>query len=288
VASRQNDFRLNQSIRELRFAGADEGPRRIRGTFLSRWRFSEGILLIETRSDVLATNFARALRLSSSLKEQRAQGKPDADCAPAASCAKTKSTRAKSPQVRAGKSGFPRANGFNGFLRALSGDRAFLSPSSTRCVSILANLMPASRHQDHTTSPSAIRTFVSCAARVHRIPRSTFVTIAKRPSVRRDVANREVFRGQAASTCGCDQLARRANHRQGAKWCQEGRHSGARVKRANFDVQLHIRESILAMAVMDLRGSIVRIAPECLHFCRGTDWRRAPSRRIGKPCKRVR
>jgi len=201
---------------------------------------------------------------------------------------KQKSTRAKSPQVRAGKSGFPRANGFNGFLRALSGDRAFLSPSSTRCVSILANLMPASRHQDHTTSPSAIRTFVSCAARVHRIPRSTFVTIAKRPSVRRDVANREVFRGQAASTCGCDQLARRANHRQGAKWCQEGRHSGARVKRANFDVQLHIRESILAMAVMDLRGSIVRIAPECLHFCRGTDWRRAPSRRIGKPCKRVR
>jgi len=48
------------------------------------------------------------------------------------------------------------------------------------------------------------------------------------------------------------------------------------VKRANFDVQLHIRESVLAMAVMDLRGSIVSIAPECLHFCRGTDWRRAP------------
>jgi hypothetical protein len=28
-------------------------------------------------------------------------------------------------------SGIPRASGFNGFLRALPGDRAFLSPSST-------------------------------------------------------------------------------------------------------------------------------------------------------------
>jgi len=50
--------------------------------------------------------------------------------APAASCAKQKSTRAKSPQVRPDQSGFPRANGFNGFLRALPGDRALLPPSS--------------------------------------------------------------------------------------------------------------------------------------------------------------
>jgi hypothetical protein len=42
--------------------------------------------------------------------------------------------------------------------------------------------MPASRHQDHTTSPSAIAAFVSCAVRVHRIPHPTFVTTAKRPS----------------------------------------------------------------------------------------------------------
>jgi hypothetical protein len=46
-------------------------------------------------------------------------------------------------------------DGFNGFLRDLPGDRACLSPSSARCESIVANLMPASRHQDHTTSPSA-------------------------------------------------------------------------------------------------------------------------------------
>jgi len=44
-------------------------------------------------------------------------------------------------------------NGFNGVLRALPGDRAFLSPSSADIYS--ANLTPASRRQDHTTSPSA-------------------------------------------------------------------------------------------------------------------------------------
>ena len=36
--------------------------------------------------------------------------------------------------------------------------------------SIVANLTPASRHQDHTTSPSALSAFVSRTARVHRIP----------------------------------------------------------------------------------------------------------------------
>jgi len=44
-------------------------------------------------------------------------------------------------------------NGFNGFLRALPGDRAFLPPSPAR--SSPANLTPASGRQDHTTSPSA-------------------------------------------------------------------------------------------------------------------------------------
>ena len=49
-------------------------------------------------------------------------------------------------------------------------------------------------------------------AHVHRVPRPTFVTIAKRPLLmRRDVADREVFRGQAASASGCGRLARRAN-----------------------------------------------------------------------------
>jgi len=59
-------------------------------------------------------------------------------------------------------------NGFNGFLRALPGDRAFLSPSSAdmvlsepgRADLTSADLTPASRRQDHTTSPSASAPFV--------------------------------------------------------------------------------------------------------------------------------
>src|SRR5204863_2246004 len=44
------------------------------------------------------------------------------------------------------------------------------------------NLTPASRHQDHTTSPSASRTVRQRCLRVHRIPCPTSVTIAIRPS----------------------------------------------------------------------------------------------------------
>jgi hypothetical protein len=70
-------------------------------------------------------------------------------------------------------------NGFNGFLRALPGDRAFLSPSSTdRSV----DLTPASGRQDHTTSPSASCAFVLSAISVHRIPRRVR-DVASRPSV---------------------------------------------------------------------------------------------------------
>jgi hypothetical protein len=43
-------------------------------------------------------------------------------------------------------------------------------------------LTPASRHQDHTTSPSAQVSPVQQFLLVHRISRPTFVTIAKRPS----------------------------------------------------------------------------------------------------------
>src|SRR5947209_6461126 len=71
------------------------------------------------------------------------------------------------------------AQWFYGLLRALPGDRACLSPSSAL---LLADLTPASRRQNHTTSPSASAPFVKGTARVHRIPRSTSVTIAKRPS----------------------------------------------------------------------------------------------------------
>jgi len=45
-----------------------------------------------------------------------------------------------------------------------------------------ADLTPASRRQDHTTSPSAKSAVRQQRRHVHRIPRPTSVTIAKRPS----------------------------------------------------------------------------------------------------------
>jgi hypothetical protein len=48
---------------------------------------------------------------------------------------------------------------------------------------VFANLTPASGRQDHATSPSAGRRVRLRAVNVHRIPRPTFVTIAKRPFV---------------------------------------------------------------------------------------------------------
>jgi hypothetical protein len=71
--------------------------------------------------------------------------------APAASCAKVESTRVRN-HGHAGITRHSPRNGLNGFLRALPGDRALLPPSLAECS---ANLMPASGHQDHTTSPYA-------------------------------------------------------------------------------------------------------------------------------------
>src|SRR5882757_7095566 len=109
--------------------------------------------------------------------------------------------------------GVPARNGFNGFLRALPGDRACLPPSPTdmflskpgRADLNSANLTPASGCQDHTTSPYAATSFVSSPfdrSRAFRQPalpsrcapnaaastasHPASVTIAIRPSVGRD------------------------------------------------------------------------------------------------------
>ena len=70
-------------------------------------------------------------------------------------------------------------NGFNGFFRALPGDRALLPPSS---ADHSTNLTPASGRQDHTTSPSATKALSSEAPLASTASRLTSVTIAKRPS----------------------------------------------------------------------------------------------------------
>jgi hypothetical protein len=80
---------------------------------------------------------------------------------------------------------------------------------------LLKSLTSASRCQDHTTSPSAKRALVSRARRVHRTPRPTFVTIAKRPS----------FRARGGQTSGFD-LPDGASERPAADW-HDGQITGA-------------------------------------------------------------
>ena len=55
---------------------------------------------------------------------------------------------------------FPHANGFNGLLRALPGESGLLVTVIPEKRQLLKNLTPASRRQDHTTSPSAKASFV--------------------------------------------------------------------------------------------------------------------------------
>jgi hypothetical protein len=83
--------------------------------------------------------------------------------APVAACA-VKKHRRQQPRVHR-NSRHSLRNGFNGFLRALPGDHAWLPPSSARRVSVFANLAPASERQDHTTSPSAQTPLVAQALR---------------------------------------------------------------------------------------------------------------------------
>jgi hypothetical protein len=59
-------------------------------------------------------------------------------------------------------------SGFNSLFRALPGDR--LSCHRRLWKSPSTNLTPASRRQDHTTSPSASMPFVIGTSSVHRIP----------------------------------------------------------------------------------------------------------------------
>jgi hypothetical protein len=105
--------------------------------------------------------------------------------APAALRAKVESTQA-SHHGHTGNTRHSLRNGFNGFLRALPGDRACLPPSSAELLP--RDLTPASGRQDHTTSPSASSARRPQAPSASTASRLASVTIASRPSVRRDGA----------------------------------------------------------------------------------------------------
>jgi hypothetical protein len=135
--------------------------------------------------------------------------------APAVSCALLLVERTRVTTSTPESPGIPARNGFNGFLRALPGDRACLPPSSADMFLSKpgwadlnsANLTPASGRQDHTTSPYAATSFVSspfdrsqafrqpalqprCApdAAASTASHPAFVTTRDRPSYRNGMA----------------------------------------------------------------------------------------------------
>ena len=102
-------------------------------------------------------------------------------------------------------------NGFNGFLRALSGEPGFLATVARKMRKHLCGLsasVGAPRPHDFAVRDKIIRLVIY---RVHRIPCPTFVTIAKRPSYRvRDARMIALIWGKRQCPSGCGRLARRA------------------------------------------------------------------------------
>jgi len=96
---------------------------------------------------------------------------PDARCAPAAWRAVEKKHTSKSPQVSPAIR-HSLHNGFNGFLRALSGDRASLSPSSAKIkFRRLDSSVEESGPHDFAVRERRVRL---ARRRVHRPPLPTF------------------------------------------------------------------------------------------------------------------
>src|SRR6266478_2104125 len=94
-------------------------------------------------------------------------GMPGAQCTRSLACDRNKAHE----HSHHGHTGITRHSPRNGFTAYF-----VLSPArSGLFVTVIsrllgADLTPASRRQNHTTSPSASAPFVTCAARVHRIP----------------------------------------------------------------------------------------------------------------------
>src|SRR6266850_211087 len=129
------------------------------------------------------------------LSPNRGRGECRVPNAPAASCAMILVERTRVTTSTPESPGISARNGFNGFLRALPGDRALLPPSPCG-LKVLSSpvepneppqdLTPASRRQDHTTSPSASSAVVLHAAnRSRRAIRPALASHAQRCRVHR-------------------------------------------------------------------------------------------------------
>ncbi len=135
---------------------------------LSQIQFSNSKLVSRHGFTISPRVHASFCRKRPALSSQRAQGMPGARCARRSRAWCVENTRV-SHHGHTGNTRHSPRNGFNGFLRALPGDRAFLPPSPLRSL-LLKSLTPASGRQDHTTSPSASGALVFGAIHVHRIP----------------------------------------------------------------------------------------------------------------------
>ena len=150
---------------------------------------------------------------------------------PIAACAMIVTERTRVGQVTPEIARHSPRNGFNGFLRALPGDRAFLPPSPAASSRELDASVGASGphdfavrarlHKSRSTVLVPVRRSFSEGGsaplvlrrrRVHRIPHPTFVTTAKRPSYRgRDARKDAGDLGLRSTASGRGRLARRAN-----------------------------------------------------------------------------
>jgi hypothetical protein len=188
----------------------------------------------EACARIPAARFARAMP-ETFRPEMRAWGMPGAQCTRSLVCEIGRENAHEYSQRSHRKSpGIPARNGFNGFLRALPGDRAFLPPSSAL---LSANLTPASGCQDHTTSPSApvstqaprrswYRSAAACAKAVQRHSSfDTAASTASRSNVRDDrdtPLKRDGMAGNMHVIWGVAQLRRAA-----ARW-HDGQITGVR------------------------------------------------------------
>ena len=143
---------------------------------------SPGMTLVaffDIRLRDLATCSVRGLHFVCPLRELRAQGRPGARCTRGLACNCAQRTRTRAYRFSGNTPAFP-AQWLYGLLRALPGERLYCHRHSQKPAS--ANLTPAPRRQDHTTSPYASCALVCHACRVHRIPPHV-VTIASVPQL---------------------------------------------------------------------------------------------------------
>src|SRR5262245_32063321 len=141
-----------------------------------------GMTAEETSYCVLAARIAPELCQHFALVKQEGAGKAGHRLMPVAPV-REKCT-GQEPQVQPDSTGLPRANGVTAYT--YSPRCAGLVSHRRRPAHRPSDLASASGCQDHTTSPSAAMPIVLRKSAWHRdghrIPRSTSVTIAKRPS----------------------------------------------------------------------------------------------------------